>query len=105
MPQQPAAARELADRWKALTQARLEYLINLFESGRWRRFYSEADLMENIREAKLAVETWRGLSTGEASLDNSGPSPSRPGRPRQNTRRPLPNGWLKIVASDERNDA
>jgi len=52
MPQQPAAARGLADRWKALTQARLEYLTNLFESGRWRRFYSEADLLENIREAK-----------------------------------------------------
>jgi hypothetical protein len=101
MPQQPAAAHGLADRWKALTQARLEYLTRLFESGRWRRFYSEADLLENIREAKLAVETWRGLSTGEASFDNSGPSPSRLGRPQPNPRRPLPNGWLKIVASDD----
>jgi hypothetical protein len=105
MPQQPAAACGLADRWTALTQARLEYLTNLFESGRWRRFYSEADLLENIREAKVAVETWRGLSTGEASLDNSGPSLSALGRPQQNSRRPLPNGWLKIVAADERNDA
>jgi hypothetical protein len=101
MPQPPAAACGLADRWKALTQARLEYLTNLFESGRWRRFYSEADLLENIREARVAVETWRGLSTGASSLDNSGPSPSRLGGPQPNPRRPLPNGWLKIVASDD----
>ena len=105
MPQQPAATRGLADRWQALTQARLEYLNNLFESGRWRRFYSEAAFLENIREARVAVETWRGLSTGEASSDKSGPSPSRLGRAQQNPRRPLPNGWLKIVATDERNNA
>jgi uncharacterized repeat protein (TIGR03809 family) len=35
----------------------------LFESGRWRRYHSERAFLENIKEAKSAVETWRGLST------------------------------------------
>jgi uncharacterized repeat protein (TIGR03809 family) len=43
----------------------------LFETGRWRRFHSETAFLENIREAKAAVETWRDLLTREASLDNS----------------------------------
>jgi hypothetical protein len=34
----------------------------MFESGRWRRYYSEVAFLEDIKEAKLAVETWRGLS-------------------------------------------
>lgn len=34
----------------------------MFESGRWRRYYSENAFLENVREARVAVETWRGLS-------------------------------------------
>jgi hypothetical protein len=60
-----AASRDLAERWCALAEQRLEYLTEMFESGRWRRFYSEAAFLENIKEAKFAVETWRGLSTPE----------------------------------------
>jgi hypothetical protein len=58
-----AVSRDLAGRWCALAEQRLEYLTEMFESGRWRRFYSEVAFLENIQEAKFAVETWRGLST------------------------------------------
>jgi uncharacterized repeat protein (TIGR03809 family) len=61
----------IAARWCALAEQRLEYLTELFETGRWRRFYSEHAFLENIREAKTAVETWRGLVTREASPDHS----------------------------------
>jgi uncharacterized repeat protein (TIGR03809 family) len=64
--------REIIERWCALAESRLDYLTELFESGRWRRFHTEADFLDNIREAKAAVETWRGLATAEASLDNRG---------------------------------
>ena len=50
---------------------RLEYLTELFETGRWRRYHSELAFLENIQEAKTAVEIWRDLSTREASRDNS----------------------------------
>jgi len=66
-----ARGRDVVARWCALAEQRLEYLTELFETGRWRRFHSELAFLENIREAKIAVETWRDLATREASRDNS----------------------------------
>jgi hypothetical protein len=65
-----AKGREIVARWCNLAERRLEYLTELFDSGRWRRFHSEQAFLENIREAKAAVETWRGLLSREASRDN-----------------------------------
>jgi uncharacterized repeat protein (TIGR03809 family) len=58
-----APRREVIARWCTLAEQRLNYLTDMFESGRWRRYYSEVAFLENIKEAKFAVETWRGLST------------------------------------------
>jgi uncharacterized repeat protein (TIGR03809 family) len=66
-----ADGRDVVARWCALAEQRLEYLTELFETGRWRRYHSERAFLENIQEAKTAVEIWRRLSTQEASRDNS----------------------------------
>jgi len=66
-----ACGRDVVARWCDLAEQRLEYLTELFETGRWRRFHSEHAFLENIQEAKAAVETWRNLLTREASRDNS----------------------------------
>jgi uncharacterized repeat protein (TIGR03809 family) len=58
-----APRREVIARWCTLAEQRLNYLTEMFESGRWRRFYTEVAFLENIKEAKFAVETWRSLST------------------------------------------
>jgi uncharacterized repeat protein (TIGR03809 family) len=65
-----AKGREIVARWCNLAEQRLLYLTELFDTGRWRRFYSEQAFLENIREAKTAVETWRDLLSREASRDN-----------------------------------
>jgi uncharacterized repeat protein (TIGR03809 family) len=57
--------RALSARWCALAEKRLEHLTELFESGRWRRYYSEYSFLENIQEAKFAVKHWRALALGE----------------------------------------
>ncbi|MDN5005179.1 TIGR03809 family protein [Bradyrhizobium sp. GCM10027634] len=59
-----AAGRDIAARWCALAEQRLEHLSEMFETGRWRRYHSEIAFLENIQEAKRAVETWRALATG-----------------------------------------
>jgi uncharacterized repeat protein (TIGR03809 family) len=56
-----APRREVIARWCTLAEQRLNHLTEMFESGRWRRFYTEVAFLENIKEAKFAVETWRGL--------------------------------------------
>ncbi|WP_439374278.1 TIGR03809 family protein [Bradyrhizobium sp. DASA03120] len=57
-------SREVAARWCALAEQRLEHLSEMFETGRWRRYHSELGFLENIQEAKRAVQTWRAIATG-----------------------------------------
>ena len=66
-----ARGRDIVGRWCTLAEQRLDHLTELFETGRWRRYHSELAFLENIQEAKAAVETWRDLLTREASRDNT----------------------------------
>jgi uncharacterized repeat protein (TIGR03809 family) len=81
-----ARTADVLGRWRQLAEQRLEHLTELFESGRWRRYYGELAFLENIREAKVAVETWRGLSTPRAVAEPvirvTWPSASAPQRAR-----------------------
>ncbi|HLZ05537.1 MAG TPA: TIGR03809 family protein [Bradyrhizobium sp.] len=79
------ATSDVLGRWRMLAEQRLEHLTELFESGRWRRYYGEVAFLENIREAKVAVETWRGLSAPRAAAEPvikvRRPEPARELRP------------------------
>jgi uncharacterized repeat protein (TIGR03809 family) len=86
-PGDVARGRDTLARWCNLAERRLEYLTDLFETGRWRRFHSERAFLENIQEAKAAVETWRDLMAREAApvhllIDLTGASGKRPALPR-----------------------
>jgi uncharacterized repeat protein (TIGR03809 family) len=83
-----ARGRDIVARWCNLAEQRLEHLTELFETGRWRRYHSEQEFLENIQEAKAAVEIWRNLEMREASLDNTAIDLSWLGRERSN----LPRG-------------
>jgi uncharacterized repeat protein (TIGR03809 family) len=51
-----------ADRGLALAERRLAHFAELYDSGRWRRYYfREADFLLNVREARAAVDAWRRL--------------------------------------------
>src|SRR5260370_25421136 len=86
--------RAVIARWCALAEQRLEHLTELFDTGRWRRYHSELAFLENIQEAKAAVEIWRDLSLREASRDNSAVDVSWLGR----TRTTLPRGQTRREA-------
>jgi uncharacterized repeat protein (TIGR03809 family) len=77
-----ARGRDIVGRWCTLAEQRLDHLTELFETGRWRRYHSELAFLENIQEAKAAVELWRDLLTREASRDQSALDISWLGRPR-----------------------
>jgi uncharacterized repeat protein (TIGR03809 family) len=74
-----AGGRDIVARWCALAEQRLHYLTELFETGRWRRFHTELSFLENIQEAKAAVDVWRDLLSRGTSRDNSGFGMSRVG--------------------------
>lgn len=56
-----ARGRAVIERWCILAEQRLDYLAELYECGRWRRYFGEAAFLQNIQDAKAAVETWREL--------------------------------------------
>ena len=58
---------DVIEGWQFLAEKRLAHLDELFETGRWRRYHTEDAFLENLREAKSAVETWRMLAAGGVS--------------------------------------
>jgi hypothetical protein len=63
-----ALPRYIFRRGCALAEGRLAYLTELFESGRWRRFHSEIDFLNNIQEAREAVDRWRAFMVDETAI-------------------------------------
>jgi uncharacterized repeat protein (TIGR03809 family) len=63
---------DLVARWCTLAEQRLEYLTELFKTGRWRRYYSDVAFLENIQEAKTMVALWRDLSLRQARGEGTG---------------------------------
>ena len=96
-PADVARGRNIVARWCNLAEQRLEYLTELFETGRWRRYHTELDFLENIQEAKAAVETWRDLLSREAALDNKAIDMAWLGR-RRTTPLPRDVGYRQPVA-------
>jgi uncharacterized repeat protein (TIGR03809 family) len=96
MTQRPdvARGREIIARWCSLAERRLEYLTKMYETGRWRRYHSERAFLENIQEAKAAVQSWRELLTREASRDNMKVDVSWLGRKALGTAAALPEAAL-----------
>src|SRR5215211_4880912 len=96
-PADVARGRNIVARWCNLAEQRLEYLTELFETGRWRRYHTELEFLENIQEAKAAVETWRDLLNREASLENTALDLTWLGR-RRTTPLPRDVGYRQPVA-------
>jgi uncharacterized repeat protein (TIGR03809 family) len=58
---------ELTRRWRELAERRRAHLVELYESGRWKHYYTEEQLVARMREAIRLAETWKQLSTEPAA--------------------------------------
>jgi uncharacterized repeat protein (TIGR03809 family) len=50
--------QSIAQRWRDLAERRRQHIVDLYETGRWRHYYSEAELLDAMREAIGNVATW-----------------------------------------------
>ena len=57
----------IARKWKALAERRRNYLVELYQTGRWRRYYSEATFLVAMRAVKADIEAWGKLAEDEAA--------------------------------------
>jgi len=50
--------------FRALEQRRHAYYLELLQSGRWRRYYSEQEFAARLRDVMVVSRFWNGLSGG-----------------------------------------
>lgn len=65
---------ETARKWRALIQRRREHLTELYRSGRYKRYFTEEKLLNQMREAAKAAQEWDGLiaaSTPQSMVDQA----------------------------------
>jgi uncharacterized repeat protein (TIGR03809 family) len=51
----------LTQRWRALAERRRAHFIELYDTGRWKHYYTEEQLLIRMREAIQLSETWEQL--------------------------------------------
>jgi uncharacterized repeat protein (TIGR03809 family) len=48
--------------WLALVERRMAHLVELFETGRWAHYFTEAELLAEMRAANLARERFAAVA-------------------------------------------
>jgi uncharacterized repeat protein (TIGR03809 family) len=52
------ALERTAHKWRSLAERRQAHLIELYQSGRWKRYCTEAQMLDSIRKAVAHAERW-----------------------------------------------
>ena len=48
----------IALKWRNLAERRRDHYIELYQSGRWKRYYGEANFLTEMRKAAALAERW-----------------------------------------------
>jgi uncharacterized repeat protein (TIGR03809 family) len=59
-----------AQRWRDLAERRRAYFTELYESGRWKKYYGEDRLLLRMREVVAAADGWQTIA---ASFERQDP--------------------------------
>jgi uncharacterized repeat protein (TIGR03809 family) len=52
----------VAQKWRALAESRRAHFVDLYDSGRWKRYYSEEEFLRRMREAIRLTERWADIA-------------------------------------------
>ena len=59
----PAHALDaVAQKWRALAERRRAHFLELYDSGRWKRYYSEEQFLYRMREAIRMTQRWSEIA-------------------------------------------
>jgi uncharacterized repeat protein (TIGR03809 family) len=61
--------RNVVARWRMLAERRLNHLVELYESGRWKIYYEEPEFLKAIQESRVALKTWEQLAPPDPVQD------------------------------------
>jgi hypothetical protein len=60
--QQTSPYDAVARGWLALVERRKAHLVDLFETGRWRHYFTEAELLSELHAVNLACERFADVA-------------------------------------------
>jgi uncharacterized repeat protein (TIGR03809 family) len=59
---------EITRKWRALAEQRRAHFVELYDTGRWKHYYTEDQLLARMRDAIRLAETWERLSTPPGTI-------------------------------------
>ena len=68
------ALGEVAQKWRALADRRRAHFVELYHTGRWKRYYSEEQFLLKMREAIKATDRWAQIAPTPPRTGASEPS-------------------------------
>ena len=68
------ALDEVAQKWLALAERRRAHFVELYHTGRWKRYYSEEQFLLKMREAIKATDRWAEIAPTPPRTGASEPS-------------------------------
>lgn len=68
------ALDEVAQKWRALAERRRAHFVELYHTGRWKRYYSEEQFLLKMREAIKATDCWAQIAPTPPRTGASEPS-------------------------------
>jgi uncharacterized repeat protein (TIGR03809 family) len=72
MPAKPGPRfDEMSRQWHGLAERRLVYYAGLYQSGRWRRYYTPESFALRIVDVMKAVTVWRKLAEQVPASDKN----------------------------------
>jgi uncharacterized repeat protein (TIGR03809 family) len=60
------ALDEVSHKWRRLAERRQDHLLQLFNSGRWKLYYTEEKFLHLMREAAKLTERWASIAPPSA---------------------------------------
>lgn len=70
-PSDADRGRSLIVRWRILAARRLDHLVELYQSGRWKLYHEEAEFLQMVQEARAALQTWEALAPPDPVQDKT----------------------------------
>jgi uncharacterized repeat protein (TIGR03809 family) len=52
----------IALKWRALAEQRRDHHLDLYKSGRWKHYYSDAAFLVEMRNAVALADRWAGIA-------------------------------------------
>jgi uncharacterized repeat protein (TIGR03809 family) len=65
------SSEQVARRWRDLANRRRSHFVELYESGRWKLYYTEAEFILRLREVFQAAEQWEKLASPQLTKTTS----------------------------------